>query len=372
MIAVTSGVSSRRIEKAKHRRPRLRPSIKAFIGAGAGLTILGGVPFVVNGWGFAASLVGWLLTLAFTSGIVILAMSVILLLTDRAYHSFSKRSRSLSNVFWWFSGIVAFACAWVGVLIGLTSLLAPARIWKTQWIVLGVVLTVSSLALAVVASSLAVPLLTTLVKPRIYQARWSQTIWMFVLVFGVLAFSLWAASFLVYQPPGMSAGGVNLEVLVLIITIGFGLIGTVIHWYGMNIKSLKQSRADVLTLLGNTLDVFDREGAHGISARISVRELRRSLSPSTFHSQSFAAVPYLASYEIVETIKLIEWAMNSGGANQLPKSIESRKKSTIAGQLEMFQWIDSSTAEVIREDARDFIAYCYARVLDGAKEPELV
>lgn len=367
-MSVTAQFDSRRAEKARHGKPRRRRSAGVLFVIGLGFLLIFGASLLpdLSHWIEDVDLLVLLRAFPLLAGVMVLAMSGVIVVGDRAYHSLSKGTRALSLTVWWLSGIFAVAFSWLAMLGGVFSIADPRAAWESQEILNVLALVAPSFVLAMMTNSLATPLLTTLKKPRLYQARWSQTIWICVLVSSLLAAVCSAVSFLLFQQEGATGGDPNNDMIVLVVTIGLGLVGSVVHWYGKNIKLLKQYREDALQSIGHALDILGRENVSKTALMESARALRRALTPSPFRSQSIAALPLLASYEVVETIKLIEWAAGPDRGESAPKSIESRKLLR-DGNAEVFQEIDICGPGEVCRDAPNFLARCYSRLLDGTQ-----
>lgn len=355
MMAVTAEFESNASGRARRAKGRPRQATWVFgvlavlcfaVVAASYLQYFSGWPAEVRAGRQAAMIFGIGLTVA----------TAVLGIGDTAYHAIGKVGRWISGGSWWVFIVLAYGFSTLNFLI-LT--LVPDADWVPELTSLVVTIVIATLMSAMFSSQLTAPLLATTRKPGLYQSRYVQTMWMVVLAMLVVAISVRAViSLRTVDDHGLP----GFELAALIVTISVGVLGAILNWHRTALDRLAEHRARALAALGGVLDAFDLDGDQPASKVKAVRELRRILTPSPYASQSFASHPRTASFEVVEIIKLIEWAFGPTTDLEIPESVTRR---AVPGRPhhEMFANVERSDREGVKLRSRDFMARCYQRLL---------
>ena len=368
-MATTAEQSNKVEGKSKHGSPRLRK-------APVWITLCGILSLAWFWWSFTPDVSELSRSALVMSRICSAALSALLLICgavlwvgDPAYHAISSALRKLSQSVWWICFLLVFPISAFAVFAALFASVYPflnqepdALVGVIALTLMSLVLSMMSLFFSVMVTQLTPPFLATAEKPRVHQSSLALSAWTTALLAGLATLTFGVLAALINRAP---EGEPNYDMIVLLGTIADGAIGAIIGWHRRSRERLERDRSHILNILGNAVDVLDFERTDSASTVQAMRDLRRLVTPSPFKSHSIASSPYNASYEVTETVKLIEWAFDPTGVITLPESFTRRSK---AGRpyCDRFSTVAVLGKEGVRRKSRDFLYRSYLRLLENA------
>lgn len=199
------------------------------------------------------------------------------------------------------AGIVAAVSLWSGDSFG-RSLVAVK--------VAALLLEIAGLLLSAASSSAAPPLLSASPKPRHYQAHWSQLTWSA----GLVVATICVISLLLFTEQ-------HSWVVEVTVTTGFAVVAALLAWHARALHNLRHQRAKLLDGLVAALAAVTAASNQHAPATSALLALRTILLPGPFRSQSPAAPPAAAGWEITEVIAV---SLHASGYGDMPESIATR------------------------------------------------
>jgi len=286
-------------------------------------------------------------TLGGLSATVCLASSINLI-RARTYRLIGRSMRRGATIFWWSSLVLAWLCSASGLVASVAALSIPGAFEATDSLLVVKVLALASSALGLVCSigtSASVPpLITTARSPHFFQAHASQLTWT------VAAISTSVSGLSLALNP--QVGGAMAE---MVVPIEFAIVGALFAWHARALFTLRALRMHLAEAI---LDVLARmgEASDDDSTVVALKRLYLAMTPGPFRSQSPAAPPFAAGWEVVEIVGV---ALSVYGHTALPDSITKRKV--------LEEGLGAPFAEVVEaksSDLREATERFFAEMLD--------
>lgn len=298
--------------------------------------VAGGLVVAATGFVLSGVLSGAVTTPAFLVvgivGLVVGISAFVGQLRARAYRALTVRMTRVLGVVWWITTLaamlVAVLAAGSAVLLAVAELLltdeemlvdaAEEAKWGIFWIA------VLGLLGSVVSSALMPPLLTAGDRPRTFKNHWSQLAW----TLGAAGVVVCIGTLLLW--PGQEAWASQ-----TIFTTGFAALAALFAWHARALSNLRAEREMLLTRLRDTLRVFPPAASGGSAPAPDATDrldallaLENAVVRGPFRSQSPAAPPPAAGWEIVQIVRLLRAAAGDG---EIPTSIQRR--ALLEGEL---------------------------------------
>ena len=364
VMAITAEKSNTVDPPSKHAKPRLRLAPRWLIFWGTFSLLLFAMSFFPSVAVWPQALLVFSRIYSIVVGAVLFIGGVIIALGDPAFHEISRFVRVLSHLAWWGCLLLTFTFGGFALLVMLWLFIYPTFSWEPVTLALAMTLSATCSVLPIMTSTLAPPLMSTMRKPRFYQAIWAIYARTFAIGGLLLSASLYALTFLT---KGSQSQDMNFNLIALVITISVGAVGALSSWQRRGLSRLEQDRTAILNALGKVLDALDFGSESSSQSVQAVREIRRLVTPSPFETHSARLSPSYASYEIVEMIKLIEWAIDPTESASFPISLSHRSEPG-RQHADLFSQIAAMGKTGVRERARAFVSRCYFRLLENAKD----
>ncbi|WP_429456665.1 hypothetical protein [Microbacterium sp. ZKA21] len=199
--------------------------------------------------------------------------------------------------------------------------------------------------LAMATSAASAPLLSTTGKPRLYQAHGAQICWTAVLIATIL--SVMPTALWLTESVDPATRWVLLSILIPIV---IGFVGSLFVWHRHAVERLERSREQLSDRLSEALSALSAP-SNSVPPMLALRRLETLIRRSPFRSQSPAAPPLTASWEIGEIIHLLLWACEE---EEYPTSICSRTSSD-APVREIFRNAEAATKEDVLRGGVPFL-----------------
>lgn len=254
----------------------------------------------------------------------------------------ARMKRGAAPLWWsfvllaWFMILPAGIAASVTVIseesFGSTRVLGAV---KTAALLLGVL----GLLFSAACSASAPPLLSASPTPRPYQAHWSQLTW----TAAMLATALCVMSLFLER-------GQSSWVVEVTLTIGFAVIAALLAWHARALHNLRTQRGRLTDCLVTAFGAMSEAhpAAEAVPALLALRSI---VLPGPFRSQSPAAPPAVAGWEVTEVVSV---ALHAHGYGDMPDSVKSR--ALLSDDLGLlFRDLVDADAQHLRIAARDFV-----------------
>lgn len=291
---------------ASHRRRRIWT---ALIGSSV-LTVACGVAAVTMAHPIGSSVLTVIaaLALGFAAG------AATALLRARAYRRLTSGIKRGATPVWWTFTSFAWVLLLPAGVVAVVSVAAETS-FRSESAAVAVKMTTCAVALVGVllsasSSASAPPLLSASSKPRPYQAHWSQITW----TAAMIALTLAVVSLFVWRDQ-------DTWLVELAVTIGFGVIAALFAWHARALYHLRQQRKLLIDALLTTYEAIADDEAPRPTAVRALLTLRSLVLPGPFRSQSPAAPPVVAGWEITEIVAVI---LYSYGYGDMPEAVTSR------------------------------------------------
>jgi hypothetical protein len=284
-----------------------------------------------------------LTVLATLSGTVAAAAGTVQL-RARTYRRLTARMRRGAAPVWWSFAVLAWLTILPAGIAASVTVLSEESFSSARSVgavkFAAVLLAVLGLLLSAACSASSPPLLSASPKPRPYQAHWSQLTW----TAAMLAATLCVMSVFLHH-------GQDSWVVELALTIGFGVIAALLAWHARALHNLRAQRGKLIESLVAAYAATSEPG-HPSEATRTLLALRSVVLPGPFRSQSPAAPPAVAGWEVTEVVSI---ALHAHGYGDMPDSVTSR--ALLWEELGVpFRDLVDADGQHLRTASREFIA----------------
>lgn len=326
----------------------------AFI-AGLALALLGGAGAVI---GIRETESGYFQIgfLLFAVGTPFCMSGALSLLSANTFRQLGSLGRRVIVPLWWVFTVLSYLFALITALgFSATVWIAPANATSLAGGTLLAAL--MSVMCSMLASSSAQPLVSTAVRPRLYQALGSQFCWTVSLLALLLSgIQLVHTLVRVLEPPVDDSIAVP-----ILISVGIAVGTSILAWHRRCANTLEERRIEVIDALLNALRAV-REHGPGIDTQDALLRLETVVRPSPFRAQSPAAPPQNASWEIVQLTEVLLHAVNE---RDFPESF--RLRTHHEGQIgQLFTRVMAASGTDVIAAAPVFLARAHRRLLSVA------
>lgn len=294
--------------------------------------------------------------LLFALGMPFGLLGAVSLLSANAFRQLGSLGRRVIVPMWWIFTVLSYLFALI-TAIGFAAAfwIGPANTTALAGVTLLAAL--GSVMCSMLASSSAQPLVSTAIKPRLYQALGSQFCW----TVSLLALLL-SGTQLVHALVSLLGPPVDDAIAVpILISVGIAFATSILAWHRRCVNTLEKRRIEVIDALLSALRALREDGA-GNDAQDALLRLETFVRPSPFRSQSPAAPPQNASWEVVQLTEVLLHAVDE---RDFPESFRLRTHHDgPIGQL-FTRVMAASGAEVIAA-APDFLTRAHRRLLSVA------
>ncbi|MGX1932444.1 hypothetical protein [Microbacterium resistens] len=283
------------------------------------------------------------------------------LISAGMFHRLSRFGRRFDAVTWWVFLLLGYISAGISLTAALTALIldttSTTSTAASKYV--AVLLGLLAVLFALVASSASSPLISTTPKPRLYQAHGAQLLWTVVLI-GLAVSAAPSALWLIEGVPDES----RWVILSIAVPLGAGYVAALLAWHRKALARIESARQETAGSVGDVLGALSTEEGRSDLIRTLYR-LEVALRPSPYRSQSPAAPPLAASFEICEIVGLLLWAT---GERAFPDSIAQRRHhpESIA---KPFRAVDPEEPDRVLAAAPAFLRRVSARLFLGVEGP---
>lgn len=296
------------------------------------------------------------LTLGALSTAVCLASSINLIRAT-TYRAIGRSVRHGATLFWWLSVVLAWLCSVSGLVVSVAALSVPSAFGPMGSLLLlkATALTSSGLGLvcSIGASASVPPLITTARSPHFFQAHASQLTWT------VAAISTSVSALSLALSPNASA-----DMADVLIPTEFALVGALFAWHARALFNLRELRKHVSEAILEALERMRRADEDEATVA-ALKRLHLAMSPGPFRSQSPAAPPFAAGWEVVEIIGV---ALHAYGDAALPDNIKKREVLD-DGLGDPFVAVVNAKRTDLREATERFFAEMLERLIWAPSPP---
>lgn len=308
-----------------------------------------------------APVAGWFRWYALAGSVLFLLAARTLTVSDQTLYSLSFRARRVINGIWWFYSLAAPLLSGFPLVLSIWFIFNPREAWTSGLVSGSAALATGAVVFPQVSAMLATPIVSTRPKPHLWQARATHSLWTFALISLITTYASGAISLTITAANGLEP---RHELLALFCTIAVALISATIGLHRRAMERLNSRRLDVLRAFGDAIDAFGTTNSNNTRISLAIRQLLLVLTPGPFASQALNSQTEVASFEVIETVKLIGLAADRAKEARAPASFTTQAEAGRA-KAYLFAEVVNADRDQILLQAPEFLERCYGRLLTG-------